>query len=464
VLSLRDIADPIDELADIWHRLRPLMLHMQHFNEDEATIREHQHGIIRDGCFLLPSPFAHAADMCRESYFHAHRFCYLFAHGEEEYFWITKDLHGAFALATMYFPRRRIAVTIDSGPLREEELRALDEIRSRTAKPERGSVPADGKRVVVTGFPHYMHTLWNELPALERAASAGLGSRIVLAALYQPLGPLTEHFPELATDARLILVDEVQEINEEYSLLVGLGSLAITQAAQQRVRAVAARHAGAAVVEERDHFRRNHDPVFWLSIKPPGRTCLRQSEVMARLIMGVNQEYPSAGFILNGTSLPWDAESNPNYPAGFSDGVEQASRFCVEVIEEILMRLPLQVRGSVRAVSGVSVCDEIVWGGAADFYFCHGGTMHNKIAWLHPIPGMIHTPRPFRNLFEHQGRVVEEGAPCYFVASHLICETEPEPYTSFGLQRTDVNYYFTSLDDVVRDFLDAFRVSTARYR
>ena len=307
-----------------------------------------------------------------------------------------------------------------------------------------------------------MHTLLNELPALERAAAAGLGSRLVLGACYQPLGPVAELFPELAADVRLLPGDEVEEINREYRLLVGLGSLAITRGAQQRVRAVAARHAGAAVVGERDHFRRNHDPVFWLSIKPPGRTCLRQSEVMAHLIARVSQEYPSAGFILNGTSLPWDAGSNRNYDGWFSHSLEQAGRFCGQLIEEILTQLPLPVRASVRAVSGVSVCDEIVWGEAADFYFCHGGTMHNKIAWLHPIPGMIHTPAALRSVFEHQGSLVEEGAPCYLVAPHLIRETEPEPYTSFGLQRTDVNYDFTALDDLVRDFLDAFRDSRAR--
>jgi hypothetical protein len=451
--------DPIEALADIWDRLYPLLRHIRHFNGSEAAVREQQHGMIRDGCFLLPSPFGDVADTCSESYYVAHRFCYRFA-ADEEYLWITAALDMMFALGTVYFPRRRVAVVLYPGTIREQELLELEEICATASKPAPNPVPCHGQRSVVTGFSHYMHTLWNELPALERAASAGLGKHMQIAAVYSPLGPITELFPDLASDVQPLSHDRMQAINSENRLLVGLGSWTITRATQERVRAVAIRHTDSAVLSERDRFSATHDPVFWFSVKPPKRTCLRQSEVLAQMIAAARQAYPSAGFLLNGTSFPWDLDFNPNYGSWFSEGLIPTTMFAEQTIAEVIAKLPEAMRSSIPAVSGISVCEEIAWGAAANFYFCHGGTMQNKIGWVHRIPGMVHSPNRLMPVWAHQARMVEDGPPCYMVSPHLIVDCEPESYTAFGTERNDVDYYFTSVDDLIREFLEAYRTST----
>lgn len=456
---LRQITGPVQGLEDIWERLHALLLHWRLFNADEAKLRTQQHGMVRDGCFLMPSPFAEQPDRCTESYYVPHRFCYRFR-ASEDYFWISGPLDDAFALSTIFFPKRRIAVCLADRGTDESDLLELEKMCADAAKPAAAAADSrQGKRVVVTGHSHYMHTLWNELPALERAAAAGLADSISLAAAYQPLGPLAELFPEFARDLRPLSFHEISALNREHRLPVGLGSRTISTGVQQRLRAVADRHADAAVLARRDCFRAAHSPIFWFSVKPLGRTCLRQAAVLAHLIAATKQAYPSAGFILNGTSRPWDLERNENYGSWFADGLQPASAQSRQTIAEVISRLPQAMHACVQAISDVSVCEEIAWGGAADFYFCHGGTMQNKIGWIHRIPGMVHSSRQFMQVWKSNAHVVEDAPPCYFVSSEIIVDGIPESYAAFTRERTVANYDFTSLDELAREFLEAVRES-----
>src|SRR5688572_14368906 len=65
---------PIEDLADVWGRLHPLLVHWRKFNRNEEAIRDQQHALVRDGCFLMPSPFDGVANLCAETYWINHRF------------------------------------------------------------------------------------------------------------------------------------------------------------------------------------------------------------------------------------------------------------------------------------------------------------------------------------------------------------------------------------------------------
>ncbi len=459
VVALPDAAEPVRGLEDIWVSVAALLRHMEQFNRNEQTLYDQQLGTIRDGCFLLPSVFDNAqADTCLQSYYVPHRFYYRFT-GPEEYFWITGPLDSAYALSTVYFPDRHVAVTLRPGDISDSELLEFALLRAEVSKPAPEPVPNAGKRLVVTGFPHFTHALWNELPALERIATAGLGERMTIAAAYEPYGPILELLPELDCEVAPFTRDQTAELNRQNRLIVGLGSLRITQSILERVREVALRYTDAAVIAERDRFRTAHGPIFWLSVKPPPRTLLRQSEVLAGLIVLIRQRYPAAGFILDGTSRPWDAATNPNYAGWFSDELAEASRLSAAEIEAVLEELEPELRETVRVVSDVSVCEEIAWGAIADFYFCHFGTMQNKIGWTHPVPGMIHTGGPFRDAFDPITRVVENGPPCYLIPAHLVEDLEPEAEAVLDGERDEGNYRFTSIEDVALEILAAFEIS-----
>ncbi len=458
VHAVEKVDAPVAGLEDIWSRLRPLLLHWRQLAADEAAVRAQQFGMVRDGCFLMPSPFDDQPDLCSLSWYVAHRFCYHFW-SVEEYFWISSSSDDAFVLSTIYFPERRIALGLGAHAVNEQFLLDLERLRSIETKPAAAPEHFEGRRVVVTDHSHYMHTLWNELPALDKAVSSGLAKRLLVAALYQPLGPLAELFPELEQDLRVLKFGEISALNREHRLLVGLGSRTITRRVQERVRDVAARHVLSEIVERRDRFRRAHAPIFWFSVKPPGRTCVREAEVLAHLVTTSKRAYPSAGFILDGTSRPWDLETNDNYGSWFMPGLQSASAYARQTIADVIARLPRKLHSCVQAVSDVPVCEEIVWGEAADFYFCHGGTMQNKIGWIHRVPGMIHTSNEFMGVWKALSGVVEDAPPVYFVSSEIIVDGEPRSYPAFTRERVQANYDFTSLDDLAAEFLGAARAS-----
>jgi hypothetical protein len=353
----------------------------------------------------------------------------------------------------IYFPHRRAAVALNPFFTDTEMLKKMDAMRAAISKPR------VGPPVVVSGFAHCMHVLWNDLPALEHAAHADLSARMKLAVLFEQFGPAVALFPEFAGITTFLSHGDLLALNREHRLLVGLAGWTIRETTQRRVRQLAEQQVAAKVIESRDRFCAEWTPVFWLSVKLPKRTLCDQAVVLARLIRGIRQEYADAGFVLNGTSIPSDAKTNPNYVPAFSKEMERATCGVNEIIEDVLRQCDANVRRAVRVVSGVSVCEEIVWGEAADFYFCHGGTMQNKIGWVHRIPGLVHSNAKFLYSFKRMPPPVENGPGCFFLSDGLIADAPAENYNTLELKRKDQDYSFTDIDKVVREVIDAFRVS-----
>lgn len=451
-------------LEDVWSRIHDLLAHLRAVREDEAAVQAQQRGMIRDGCFLMPSPFAHRVeDLCSRSWFHEYQFYYQFeAAPQESYFWITGLLSRGYSLDTIWFPARRIAVTNFPSGIDCDRLARFEELLTRLPrKPAWNAPQVNVPRVAMVGFQHLMHMLWNELPALDRLVGMALPDIFGIAVQCEPFGPTRELFPELAARVRSVRYEDAPEENANHGLVLGLGSWTITRGTQERIRRLAPNYVSPEVLAVRDRFKADHDPVFWFSVKPPKRTMSDQAEILASLIDALCGDYPNAGFILDGASLPWDFPSNTNYPGWFHSVSDSAVRGSATIIAAILEGLQTALRDHIVSLNGISACEETIWGEAATFYVCHGGTMQHKIGWLHSVPGFIHSNRNFLRLFRQMPAPVIDGPACYYASESLIIDDDPTLYSEHELARKDQNYSFASLSQLLEEIRAAVIASHA---
>ena len=446
-------SDTLPEIGEFWPFLKGLLNRCLGMNTDESAIRRQQHGMLAFKTMSMPSPWsATTEDVCDCSYFMDHKFFFEFTNYDEVYYWISGALDDAYRLSALYFPQRRLAFSLYNRVVDAAVLDRFDRLRARTIK------PPVGEPCIVMGFPHFMHMLWNELPALEDAAGCGLLQAARVAAMYEPFGPTEMLFPEAADRASYLRFDGVDALNAEHRLLVGLGSWTITGKAQLRLQRTSRELASLATIGESRRFRAAHHPVVWLSIKSPKRTLVDQAQVLAGLITGLRASYPNAGIILNGTSSPWDGATNKNNGHWLNEAISRATDYCQQVIEEVLSTLDADLAKHVKAVSGVAVPDEIVWGGIADFYVCHGGTMQNKIGWTHRIPGFIHSTAAFTAAFKTT-RWVDDGPRCFFPPAGLFEDGPIELYSDFELPRGDRDYRCLDIGWLVREVTAAMNAT-----
>ena len=303
-----------------------------------------------------------------------------------------------------------------------------------------------------------MHMLWNHLPALESAITAGVAQHLPLAVLHEPFGPTAEIFPELAGGVTQISPSAIPDLNREHALLVGLGSRKISISLQDRIRRVAQQHSGTAALEHSERFRAAHAPILWMTVKPPDRTAHNQIEALAIIIGEIKRSCPDAGFLIDGASLPWDFASNSNYDGFFRDYLNEQVRLTERLISEVAARIDPKWRASVVPLAGVSACDEIVWSGIADFYFCHAGTPHHKIGWIHDTPGMIYSNSKFIAYYQWL-KPLEKHPPIYYLPASLVADDPDANYGPEKLARKDQNFTLVSPRETAQRLLDAFRNS-----
>ncbi len=435
-------------MEDLWPAISGLLAHQWAHNVNEASVQAQQRGALRDGCYLMPSPYPghDSGDVCSRSWSHESQFFYEFCSGtDERYLWISGQLDRGYKLETLWFPGRNVAVTNFAPSVNPD---FLDRFRRMLAfapvKPVWEAAPIAIPRVVVTGFQHLMHVLWNELPALDRMAALPLPDKVSIGVLCQPFGPTVALFPELQPAIQVIRLEDVATLNATNGLVLGLGSWSITPGTQHRVRRVAAEQAGPAVIAARDAFKASHHPIFWLSVKPPKRTMSDQAQTLATLMQALRADYPNAGFILDGASRPWDFPASSNYPPWFHDVFTKAVAGSAEIMGAVKALLDPDLHPHLVTLNDISACDEVVWGEAASFYICHGGTMQNKIGWVHQTPGFIHSNRTFMASFRTMPEPVTDGPPCFYMSPELIIDDDPANYSALELSRKDQDYSFVS--------------------
>lgn len=441
-------------MEDLWPRICALLSHQRLVLQDEQAVQAQQRGMVRDGCFLMPSVFdGRADDLCERSWFHEYQFYYEFGRGaEESYFWISGQLDRGYGLDTLWFPSRSVVITNFAASVEVDRLARFQDVLTRSIpKPVWAAPPVSIPRIAVHGFQHLMHMMWNQLPALDTLSGTSLPDAFAIAVHCEPFGPTAALFPELAPILRSVRYEDMPAENARNGLVLGLGSWTITPSTQDRVRRVALQQASPGVAEQCDRFKGSHHPVFWISVKPPKRTMLDQAETLAALIRALRTDYPASGFILDGASLPWDFPRNGNYPPWFHAVCDSAVTGSAAVIEAVTVRLDTLLRPHVVALNNLSACDEVVWGEAANFYVCHGGTMQNKIGWIHHVPGFTHSNHSFLKSNRTMPPPVLNGPPCFYASEALIVDDKPEEYSALELARKDQNYRFTSIPALIAE-------------
>ena len=447
---------PTRSLAPIWDHVSAVLRHHRFLNTDDAAIARIQQEALREGALISPSIYGGKDDVSTESFYVPHVFAYLFRHPRGDYLWLTAQLDRGYGFGVLLLPGLDLAIALYPFSVSDGLLRRLSEAR---ASARRGAAAGAATRpMLVTGHFHMMHVLWNELSAIDRALTQEALDGCEVGHMHQPLGPLDELFPELHGRTRA-LPDDDAAVNAWATMPVGLGARTIPTSTRDRLRATAHKLAKPHQLSETDVFREQHRPIFWLSVKPPNRSLRDQARVLAGLMTRLRSSYSQAGFLLNGVSFPWDDATNPNYDAWFHDTMARASRGTATIIEEIYPLLEPDVRASTRIVSDVGILEEICWSRIADFYFCHGGSMQNKIAWINDVSGVIHSNSNFIASFRGMVPPTSGSAQSYFAPGTLITDDDVGQYTPLELARKDQNYAIAAIDDLAAFVIDRFRVS-----
>lgn len=448
-------------LEDIWPRLYGILSHFQKMRLNELAVQEQQLGMVRDGGFLMPSPFQDTVgDLCRHSWFFEDRYFYRFSpQAHEEYFWVSGSIGRGYSLDSIWFPQRGIAVTLYKAGI-ELTPGCLDRFQNHKLAKE--NIDSDiaminAFRCAVIGFPHMTHMLWNVMPALDQLSDMKIPESFKLAVLFEPFGPIEELFPSFAGHLEHIQSNELPKLNKKYEFLVGLGSWFITRRVQDRIRSVLINYVDAEVRSKCQVFRELHETIFWISIKPPKRTIIDQCNMIAGLMHALRQRYQKAGFILDGVSLPWDFMTNTNYPSWSKAGLDRASVNSEEITRNIIELIEPQLRPHVITLNGVPISEEIAWAELATFYIAHGGSMQNKIGWLRSIPGYVHSNKKFLKFCRN---FVERGGEMILASEELIVDDDPSSYSPQEMERKDQNYAFRSLEMLVEEVSAAYEKST----
>ena len=213
-------------MEDLWTKICELLAHQHAIHRDEAAVQSQQQGMIRDGCFIMPSPSPdQSEDICTRSWFHEYQFFFEFRmRDDEQYFWISGQLDRGYALDTIWFPARAVAVTNFAPSVNAPQLARFSSVLLQSpAKPVFSHAPFLTPRVAVLGFQHLMHMLWNQLPALDRLAGKPLPDTFKLAVQCEPFGPTTLLYPEFASIIHPVRNEDMGDENARSGLVLGLG-------------------------------------------------------------------------------------------------------------------------------------------------------------------------------------------------------------------------------------------------
>ena len=271
--------------------------------------------------------------------------------------------------------------------------------------------PLDRSRSqVLMGHPNFAHHLWNELAALFLYARDCEGEKrsLRISAIYEPLLPLQHLVPSLDLSVRRI---------EQFAQLTGFQGQMVTRLGSTRIPAALREEVIRGVAGQRDADvtdpcaarLQGRRPVVWVSLRHDARTADNQERFLEALITAIAERFPAAAFLLDGFSYPADFD-HPIYrqpadagrwgvlrlfglrPGGYLAGAMRSrEREITAGIAGFRRQLERRLSTPVISVSGMSLVDSVYLAHLADYYVCHAGTLQHKVAWIHNIPGTVHS-------------------------------------------------------------------------
>ena len=101
----------------------------------------------------------------------------------------------------------------------------------------------------------------------------------------------------------------------------------------------------------------------------------------------------------------------------------------------------------------------IQFGAYCDYYICHAGALQHMVAWLHDIPGIVHSPRLTKKDATYNIEGVECGISPDLVPRGLIMASKSR---SRNAKPRNVNYEFVDLEKTAQFVLDSMQSRLGR--
>ncbi len=231
----------------------------------------------------------------------------------------------------------------------------------------------------------------------------------------QPLGDIATLFPEIPR-AHIVRTGGASSATLLHAMTTGhfvapTGRRFIPQALVDRVLAAAAA-TFPETLRDVAAFRAAHRIVLWITVRVDARTATNLVPALARAISAVLSAHPKGvGVIFDGYTL------SANELANDWNG-RLVAHECA-AIATIVARVQTPFDHVVLA--GTHTMSAFLWTQAADYYVTPYGTAQHKVAWMQPIPGVVHAGENKRAVALQDPAVYarQSGPPPRFVYGHV---------------------------------------------
>ncbi|MGJ7531448.1 hypothetical protein [Variovorax sp. GB1P17] len=430
------------------------------------TLRRYLFDAIQSGSFKIASPL--------NGHLHAAKHSVVLGEDKTTFVFFEGFIVGighlarGFPLCALILPAQRLFLKIvdDHWAVRHEHLERLAEqlrLHPIEAQPEPGID-------LLSGDSNFAHHAWNQLPSLQAIIKhCNLKGAVQIINTHEPLGPITQIFPELARLSMRHVPDVfLAQINVAPKLRLPVGSTFIPGRLVHRL--LAAFNSRAQSEQEialRLRVAAHSSTILWLSIRTRTRVPTNQAHVVAKIGRDYLSRNPDGLIILDGHSVPEDFIENITYDKPAQRKlVEECSAIAAEVAGMIIAQTSRPE--SVLNAVGISIAQTILLAQQATVYFCHHGTVQHKVGWFSSAPGVVHCNKRTLQITDLGRYIADQSAvaeiPIYL--PHDLVESPTEFESEDAASRADIaeNYYVNDIETVSDTVMQLFDPNHARAR
>ncbi len=152
-------------------------------------------------------------------------------------------------------------------------------------------------------------------------------------------------------------------------------------------------------------------------VRVDARTAVNLVEALACALSVLLRRYPSMGVVFDGFTLP--SEGLADWSRQLIDAEARAVAAIVALVETPF---------DYEVLAGHYTMAAFLWANAADYYICPHGTAQHKIAWINPVPGIVHAgdnKRPAAAFDPAYHAVQRGGAPTFFYGRVVRADADP---------------------------------------
>ena len=442
-----------------WPAFQDSIAHINGFIRPQVLCR-YQADLLNQGAFVVVSPLSGRSVTIARSVLLGNRIAYEMP--EQERTWLLsgklKYGHPISEIVTAADGRCR-SVTEDDA---SEGVAASEAVLQRLARAVSQGVapPRESGTILLIGHGNFAHHLWNELSALEEwldRAPDGALERVSLIATAEPLGPLERIFPRLSNVPICRSTQQsVQKDMAHAALVVKIGSCRVSRRIRERIVRFSEEHADRRATAPTLSLLERSWPRLWVSVRLDTRTAENLADFLLCVVTNVLTHYPRSAIVLDGFSFPvsfFEDERNAASQGAFTELATKLAAFIAQFREKVRSTLGETFSSRICSINAGGLLEAIRIGGFCDYYLCHAGTLQHKIAWFHPMFGLIHLPIPDASRAAWHAAQVEGGIVPDLLPKELCVATGP------GLRRGDrnFNYRITDVERAAAHVLVAMR-------